>query len=142
MGKKKKPAGFTPDIIVLYCQHCRKKDTRIVDETHRCKGHNTRLSVVSCSSKIEESYLLKMLEEGTEGIELVASPITACRYHLGSTRAQKRVKRLRDMLEEISFGTERVGITHGVGFTQKKLIALGADRAEAVKNLGPNPQKV
>ena len=134
-------SGFEPDIVLLYCQHCVGGDVRSVDSIRKADGFTARTVVRPCSSKVESRQLLKLLEKGADGIQIVACPDGSCRFLVGSNRAERRVAYVRGILEEIDYGAERVGIAREVGLTEEGLMALAAERAEKVRPLGRSPMK-
>jgi coenzyme F420-reducing hydrogenase delta subunit len=71
----------------------------------------------------------------------VACPEDKCRFLVGSLMAGKRVRRAKELLEEIRFGSERLGISHTQPLSAEGLLGLAKARAEVVKPLGPNPMK-
>lgn len=141
MSSNSEKASFEPQIVVLYCQHCVTDGANVAVESDRASGFSVRSVMVPCSSKIEVPHVLQILEEGVDGVEVVACPEDKCRFLVGSLRAEKRIKYIRRLLDEINIGAERLGISHGPGLTAKRLMALAAGRAKAVKALGPNPMK-
>jgi len=134
-------AGFEPEVVVLYCQHCIGDEADVTVELERVSGFTVRPAMMPCSSKIEVSYILKILEQGADGVEVVACPENKCRFLVGSLRAEKRIEYIRRLLDEISMGAERVGISRGLGLSAEKLISLAEERSKAVNALGPNPMK-
>jgi coenzyme F420-reducing hydrogenase delta subunit len=141
MGNSPEKMSFKPEIVMLYCQHCIMDGVNIMAESQQSSGFSVRPVMMPCSSKIEVPYILKILEEGTDGVEIVACPVNKCRFLIGSHRAEKRVEYIRRLLDEISIGAERLGLSHGSGLSYKALSGLVAGRAQAIKTLGPNPMK-
>jgi F420-non-reducing hydrogenase iron-sulfur subunit len=141
MSNSSEKTNFKPEIVLLYCQHCIMDGENIMAESQQSSGFSARPVMIPCSSKIEVPYILKILEEGTDGVEIVACPVNKCRFLIGSHRAEKRVEYIRRLLDEIGIGAERLGFSHGLGLSYKALSGLMAGRAKAVKTLGPNPMK-
>ena len=141
MSNSSEEPSFKPEIVLLYCQHCIIDGVNIATESQQSSGFSVRPVMMPCSSKIEVSYILKILEEGADGVEIVACPVNKCRFLIGSHRAEKRVEYIRCLLDEISIGAERVGLSHGLGLSYKALSGLVAGRAQGVKKLRPNPMK-
>jgi F420-non-reducing hydrogenase iron-sulfur subunit len=141
--------SFEPEVVVLYCQRCVREgadvpsdggtSTDVEVETNRASGFSVQPVMIPCSSKIEVSYILKILERGADAVEVIACPADGCQFLVGSLRAEKRIDYVRSLLDEIHVGAERVGISRGPGLSAKDLIELAAKRAEKVKTLGPNP---
>jgi coenzyme F420-reducing hydrogenase delta subunit len=136
-----KESSFEPQVVVLYCQHCVSEDANIKTTADRASGFSVQLVMMPCSSKLESSYILKLLERGADAVEVVACPSDGCRFLVGSLRAEKRIAYVRGLLDEAQIGAERVGISRGSGLLVHELMGLAASRAQAVQTLGPNPIK-
>ncbi|MHC4176526.1 MAG: hydrogenase iron-sulfur subunit [Planctomycetota bacterium] len=133
--------SFDPEIVVLYCQHCVAGDASVTVASQQTRGLSVRPKMMPCSSKVEIPHLLKILEQGADGVELVACPQDRCRFLVGSLKAEKRVDRASGLLDEIRMGGQRLGLSRRTKLAAEDLIALARARAEAVKPLGPNPMK-
>ena len=137
MSNSSKKTSFEPEVVVLYCQQCVIDGVNVVVESQQSSGFSMRPVMLPCSSKVEVPYVLKILEEGIDGVEIVACPVNKCRFLIGSHRAEKRVEYVRRLLDEISIGAERLGLSRGLGLSAKKLSGLAESRAQAVKASGP-----
>ena len=51
-------------------------------------GFRARLKMVPCSSKVEVWHLLKLVEEGADGVELVCCSEDVCQFLVGNDRAE------------------------------------------------------
>jgi F420-non-reducing hydrogenase iron-sulfur subunit len=136
-----KESGFEPEVVMLYCQHCVSEDASVALEAALACGFSVQAVMMPCSSKVEIPYLLRILERGADAVEVVACPSKACRFLVGSSRAEKRIEYVRRLLDEVHVGAERVGISHGSGLSAEELIGLAAYRAQAVRALGPSAMK-
>ena len=85
--------------------------------------------------------MVKMLEQGADAIQIVACAEEACRFLVGSNKAERRVEYVRGLLDEIDFGAERVGIARGKNLSAEQLLEWAKERAERVRELGPNPMR-
>lgn len=133
--------NFDPEIVVLYCQHTVARGAEVVTALQEARGMTVRSTMMPCSSKVEVSHLLKILEQGADGVELVACPQQKCQFLVGSLKAEKRVRRAHGLLDEIGMGGERLGLSRKEGLSAAELMGLAEARAEAVRRLGPNPMK-
>lgn len=130
---------FEPRIVVLYCQNTVDKNIEETDSFRRLEGFRIRQVVMPCSSKVESRQLVKLLENGADAVLVVACPDPTCRFLVGSNRAERRIEYVRRILEEIDFGPERVAIVRKNGLHAEDLTRMAAERADAVRPLGPNP---
>jgi F420-non-reducing hydrogenase iron-sulfur subunit len=141
MSRAASTGDFEPEIAVLYCQYsvARNADLSLVEK--KASGFKVRLFMLPCSSKVEVAHLLRILETGTDGIQVIGCPDRHCRFLIGNQRAEKRVEYARNLLSEIDIGAERIGMERGQGMEAEELLELSGIRAEQVRQLGPNPMK-
>jgi F420-non-reducing hydrogenase iron-sulfur subunit len=141
-NNRPKITSFEPQVVVLYCQNCVNADVEVTTSAVQASGCTLQAVMMPCSSKIETSYILKILGRGVDAVEVVACPPESCRFLVGSLRVEKRIAYIRGLLDEAHVGAERVGISHGSRLSAEQLMALGASRAQAARALGPNPIKM
>ena len=98
---------------------------------------------VPCTGTIGVLHLLAALEEGADGVLVVACPEDNCHHLSGSRRAEKRLDRSRALLREADLAPERLrfvrlGIGHGQAFADAvnemtaRIKELGPTRKEAM----------
>ncbi len=125
-------------IAVLYCQHTVCRKASVAPAAEKVKGITVRAAMMPCSSKVQASHLLKILDQEADGVEVVACADQACRFLNGSRRAAKRVAYTRRLLDEVGVGAERVGISREAGASAEQLMELAVARAAAVEKIGNN----
>jgi coenzyme F420-reducing hydrogenase delta subunit len=118
------------------------EDAEVTTSAEQASGFSLQSVMMPCSSKIETSYVLKILGRGVDAVEVVVCPPERCRFLVGSLRAGKRIAYIRGLLDEAHIGAERVGISHGSRLSAEQLMDLAASRARAARDLGPNPIKM
>ena len=129
------------EIVVLFCQQSVASTVELANAYRRLPGLRVRLVVLPCSSNVEVRQMVKMLEKGADAIQIVACAEEACRFLVGSNRAERRVEYVRRLLEEIDFGAERVGLVRGMNLSAEQLLDWAKERADLIRGLGPNPMK-
>ena len=132
---------YEPEILLLYCQNCVDRGVDLASASRRLPGCSARFVVLPCSSKIEIRDLVKLLEKGADGIQVLGCADSSCKFLVGNSRAEKRVEYVRKLLDEIDFGSGRVGMARGTSLTVGELIEMVMEGAERVRPLGPNPMK-
>ncbi len=130
-----------PSITLVYCRQSLAEGEEPFEGKRTGQGFTARLVLLPCSSKMQAAYLLRILEQGQEAVQVVACPEKACQHLVGSTRAEKRLAYAQDLLEQVGVGGQRLGLERGLGFTIDKIMELAGQRAAAVAELGPNPMK-
>jgi coenzyme F420-reducing hydrogenase delta subunit len=134
-------SGNTPRIVVVYCRNAVSSAAELLEGPYTAKGHNAFFAALPCSSKIEPSYLMKILADGADGVLVVACPEGHCRFMVGNVRAEKRINYVRTLLDKAKMGAERLTLERGDKLTEKDLLTLAQRRVEPLKILGPNPMK-
>jgi coenzyme F420-reducing hydrogenase delta subunit len=61
-----------------------------------------------CSGRLEPQHLLAAIEQGARRVVVVGCPKGRCRYIDGNQRAQKRVRFVQGLIEQIGLGAERI----------------------------------
>lgn len=141
MAAAKPDAIFKPEIVALYCRQCLDAEERPQEGARPADGFEARLVMLPCSSKVEAYQMLKILEQGADGVLLVACPEKACRFLVGSRRAEKRVTRAGQLLDLVKMSAGRVSLVRATEQTTAAILALAGQLAERVKTLGPSPMK-
>lgn len=129
------------EIVLFYCAQSLADTQAIFPQSYSEMGIAVRLVMVPCSSKVEVGAMLKLIENGVDGVEIVACPKGSCRFLIGNEKAEKRVKFAKNLLQEVGFGGDRLGITFSAGNTFEALLAIARNRVEKAKKAGNNPMK-
>lgn len=133
---------FEPEIVALYCGRSLAKGDYLPEGTRRGSGFKVRFVMIPCSSKIETSYLIKLIEQGADGVAVVACPTKQCQFLVGSARAEHRIKHAQDLLEEVGMSADRLGMVRGHDLTSNQIMTIAEERANAIRQLGENPMKI
>lgn len=141
MSNETQQPNQAPEVVVLYCQHGLCDQAKASAWSQTAEGLSVRAVMMPCSSKIEVSYVLKILESGADAVEIIACPEKSCKFLVGSFRAERRIEYIRDLLEKIGYEPERVGISRKLSQTPEKLLEIARARADAVRPFGINPMK-
>jgi len=92
-----------------------------------------------CSSMIRELVLLRAFEAGADAVIVLACPKGTCRFVQGNLRAEKRVTRVKRMLDDIGIDGKRLNfynIKHADVASVEKIVK---DTISGLAALGPNP---
>jgi F420-non-reducing hydrogenase iron-sulfur subunit len=139
--EKEDQSEYTPRIVVACCHNAVLSPEELREGACREKGFDAYFAALPCSSKIEASYVLKIIADGADGVVVVACPESHCRFMVGNTRAEKRINYARKLLENAGMGAERVTLERGESLTEKDLVEMAERRLEILKTLGPNPMR-
>lgn len=98
-----------------------------------------QLVELPCVGRIDPRAILAAFEEGADGVFVAGCPTHECLNLTGSSRAQKRIERVKNILDDVGLGRDRlmmyyVSGTHGPRFAQ-----IATEMAERVEQMGANP---
>lgn len=138
------PTGkpFEPEITAFYCIYCgyMAADTAgILDIQYPA---NVKLVRLPCTGKTDIRYLLEAFEQGADGVYLVACPIGNCHHVRGNERGRARVRRAKQILDEIGIGGDRLEMFFVSGSQAHAFANAAQTMTDRIRNLGPNPLKL
>jgi hypothetical protein len=84
--------------------------------------------MVPCTGKLQPEHLLKAFEAGADIVCVIACDDGNCHYMEGSRRVQRRAKFVRDMLDELGVGGQRL-LTFSLRGSGKEDMAMGCGGA-------------
>ena len=132
---------FEPEVIVLYCGRGLADGDYLPEGMKKGDGFKSRFVMMPCSSKVETEYLLKLIENGTDGVMLVVCPKAECQFMIGSTRAENRMKYAQSLLGELGMDSGRLAVIEGFNLSADTYMKIAEEYAGRVKPLGENPMK-
>ena len=132
---------FEPEITVLYCGRGLVRDDYLPEGMKRDNGFKVRFVMMPCSSKVESGYLVKLIEQGSDGVTMVICPQEECQFMTGSTRAGNRVNYAKSLLADAGMDADRLAVVEGQGLSSSDYMTIAEKCAEAIKPLGTNPMK-
>ncbi len=133
--------SFEPVIVAFCCEYCAYTAADTAGSERLSYPPNIRIISVSCAARVDAIHILKAFEKGADGVFLAACLEGDCHFKNGNIRASKRVKYIRNLLEETGMGGERLQMVTlsagmGVGFA-----AVANEITEKIRRVGPNPIK-
>lgn len=130
---------FEPEITAFYCVYCGYMAADTAGALQVQYPANVKYVRMPCTGKTDVRYLLEALEQGADGVYLVACPIGNCHHVHGNERGLARVKRAKQLLDEIGLGGERLDMFFMSG-SQAHAFAMAAQTmTERIRKLGANP---
>ncbi len=98
-----------------------------------------RIIHAPCTGKIEMEHILDAFLKGIDGVLVAGCLEGGCHFQEGNLRARKRTDRIREMLEEIGVGAERLKMVNLSAAEAPTFVARVTEIVETVKALGPSP---
>lgn len=123
-----------PLVVILFCEQALGAEVWGADEIRTNHGIKVRLLPMPCSSKVEINHLVKLLEQGATGIEVIGCPPSICHLLGGSQKAKSRVEYVCERLRQLGLGPKRVHMTQAVGLSRQQLFDLAVLRVQAIES--------
>jgi F420-non-reducing hydrogenase iron-sulfur subunit len=132
---------FEPEITAFYCIYCGYMAADTAGALSIQYPANVKFVRLPCSGKTDIRYLLEAFEQGADGVYIVACPIGNCHHVRGNERGFARLKRAKEILDDIGLGGERLEMFFMSGSQAHAFASAVNQMTERIRELGPNPLK-
>ena len=133
--------SFEPEITAFYCIYCGYMAADTAGAMGVQYPANVKFIRLPCTGKTDIRYILEAFEQGADGVYIIACPIGNCHHVRGNERGRNRVRRARQILEEIGLESDRLGMFFMSGSQAHAFSFAAKTMTERIRNLGPNPLK-
>ena len=130
---------FEPEIIAFCCNYCAYAAADLAGSKRMQYPVNVRIVHSPCTGKIEMEHILEAFEKGVDGILVAGCLEGGCHFLEGNLRARKRTDRIRETLDEIGVGRERLKMVNLSAAMAPTFVERVNQIVEAVRALGPSP---
>jgi coenzyme F420-reducing hydrogenase delta subunit len=134
-------APWKAEIIAFCCNYCAYAAADLAGSRRMQYPPNVRIIHVPCTGKVEMEHILGAFERGVDGVLIAGCLEGGCHFLEGNLRARRRSDYLRDMLEAIGVGGERLRMVNLSAAMAPTFVERVNDIVSAVERLGPNPLK-
>jgi coenzyme F420-reducing hydrogenase delta subunit len=100
---------------------------------------NVRIIEVPCTGKVDIVHLLMAFEHGADGVITVGCLEGDCHYVVGNLHAKKRVQRVKEILDRVGLGGERIGMYNLSSGMGGRFAEIVVEMTEKIMELGPSP---
>ena len=136
------------NITVFRCANCSRPATEPVSTAGRPLSQPepewplpVHEITLPCTGKLQPEHLLKAFEAGADAVCVITCAQDDCHYLEGSQRTERRVEYVRELLDEIGLGADRLTVFH-LAASEELGPRLAAIRETIMAGLGalpPNP---
>lgn len=130
-----------PEITVFTCIYCGYTSADMAGAAGIQYPADVKVVKLPCTGKMDTLYILKALEQGADAVMVVACTKGTCHHLEGNLRAEKRVGRAQEILNDVGLGGERVDIFFVTGSQGPAFAAAVEEMTARVRRLGRNPLK-
>ena len=131
--------GWQPEIIAFCCNYCAYAAADLAGSRRMQYPSSVRVVHVPCTGKIEMEHILSAFEKGIDGVLIAGCLEGGCHFLEGNLRAKKRSEYLREMLDQIGVGKDRLRMVNLSAAMAPTFVERVQEIVETVKDLGPNP---
>ena len=129
------------EIIVFCCNFCAYAAADLAGARRMQYPANVRVVHVPCTGKIALEHILAAFEKGIDGVLIAGCLEGGCHFIEGNLRAKRRTEHLRDMLDEIGVGRERLRMVNLSAAMAPTFVQRVNEIVQTIEGLGPNPLK-
>ena len=132
---------FEPVIVAFCCHYCAYTAADMAGSMRIAYPPNIKIIRVPCTGKVDAIHIMKAFQMGADGVYVAGCLEGDCHFKNGNTKAARRVNYVKNILDDIGIGGERlemITMSAGMGdfFAQTAI-----DFTEKIRALGPNPVK-
>ncbi len=130
---------FEPVIVAFCCHYCAYTAADMAGSQRICYPPNVKIVRVPCSGKVDTIHILKAFEKGADGVYVAGCLDGDCHFNNGNVRAARRVDMVKQMLDEIGIGAERLEMVKMSAGMGDRFAEVAERITDKIRNLGPNP---
>ncbi|MBE0518373.1 MAG: hydrogenase iron-sulfur subunit [Thermoplasmata archaeon] len=130
---------FEPNIVAFCCNWCSYAGADLAGVSRMQYPPNARIIRVMCSGRVEPYFILRALELGADGILIAGCHIGDCHYISGNVEAEKRMESVKELLDRLGIGKDRMRLEWISASEGQKFAATMKEFTEQIRKLGPNP---
>lgn len=100
---------------------------------------NVKIVKLPCSGRAAIIHLMKAFEQGADGVFVAGCLEGDCHYQSGNIKAKKRVAYVKEILEKVGIGGERIAMYNLSAGQGPRFAEIAREMTEKVRELGPSP---
>ena len=132
---------FEPNIIGFLCNWCSYAGADLAGTSRMKYPPNIKSIRVMCSGRVDPVFVLEALRKGADGVLIGGCHPGDCHYQSGNYKANRRMKLLKKLLEDMAVEPERVRFEYISASEGAKFASVVTEFVDELKKMGPNPLK-
>ncbi len=133
--------NFEPEIVAFCCHYCAYTAADMAGSKRIPYPSNVKIIRVPCTGKVDAVHLMKALEKGADGVYVAGCLEGDCHYKNGNLRAKARVAKVKKILEDLGWESERVAMINMSAGMGEHFAQTAGEFTAKIKELGPTPVK-
>jgi F420-non-reducing hydrogenase iron-sulfur subunit len=132
---------FEPNIIGFLCNWCSYAGADLAGTSRMKYPPNIKSIRVMCSGRVDPVFVLEALRKGADGVLIGGCHPGDCHYQSGNYKANRRIKLLKRLLEEMAIDPRRVRFEYISASEGGKFASVVTEFVDELKKMGPSPLK-
>ena len=132
---------FEPNIIGFLCNWCSYAGADLAGTSRMKYPPNIKSIRVMCSGRVDPVFILEALKKGADGVLVAGCHPGDCHYQSGNYKANRRIKLLKKLLNEMAVDPNRVRFEYVSASEGQKFATVVTEFVYDLKKMGPNPLK-
>jgi coenzyme F420-reducing hydrogenase delta subunit len=130
---------WQPQVLAFCCDYCAFSAASLAGSKRMQYPVGVRIVYTPCTGKIEMEHILEAFEKGIDGVLVVGCLEGGCHFLEGNLRARRRADRIREVLDEIGLGGERLKMVNLSDSMASEFVQELREMVAKARSLGPNP---
>ena len=137
MSEAKEARSWEPKIVAFLCNWCSYAGADLAGVSRLQYPTNVRIIRVPCSGRIDPLYIVRVLQEGIDGVLVSGCHPGDCHYISGNLVARRKFALLKSYLDYLGIEPGRVQFSWVSASEGSRFAALIEKVVEDVRALGP-----
>lgn len=134
--------AFEPKIIGFLCNWCSYAGADLAGTSRMQYPPSTRIIRMMCTGRVNPTFILRAFAEGADGVLVGGCHLGECHYVSGNYKAERRVKFVAELLEEVGIEKGRLMLKWISAAEGERFANTIKEFTEIIKKLGPSPLRV
>ncbi len=130
---------FEPNIIGFLCNWCSYAGADLAGTSRMKYPPNIKSIRVMCSGRVDPVFILEALKKGADGVLVAGCHPGDCHYQSGNYKANRRIKLLKKLLDEMAIEPNRVRFEYVSASEGQKFANIVTEFVDELKKMGPSP---
>lgn len=130
---------FEPQMIAFCCQFCAYAAADLAGNLRIQYSPNIKIILVPCSGRVDVLHILHAFEDGADGVFVAGCRHGDCHFTNGNLNAARRVRYIKQLLNEIGMHGERVEMYNLSSTEAQRFASIANEMTEHIHQVGPSP---
>jgi len=122
-----------PKIVTFMCHWCGYAAADLAGVSRMQYSSSIRVIRTMCTGRFDPSFILTAFERGADGVLICGCHPGDCQYVEGNTKAEKKIKQTRALLDTLGINPERLRLEWVSASEAPKFISVVNDFVEFIR---------